>query len=140
MKITPAEVRTILASNYSLLSLDYGEVDEACFCDVVPHPETATPADEVDRQFLKERIVQLLRYLPPRDREVIELRYGLRDGRPRTLEEIAERHGLSRERVRQIEARSLKRLRTGKCWECLGDFAPRHCSSDQVLISSSNRE
>jgi RNA polymerase primary sigma factor len=141
MKITPGEVHTILASSRSVLSLNYGEDDEAHFRDMVPRPETATPAEEVDRQLLKERIAQLLRCLPRRDREVIELHFGLEDGRPRTLEEIARRQGLSRERVRQIEARGLERLREGRRWECLGDFVPMHGPSGAAaLTSSSSRE
>jgi RNA polymerase sigma factor (sigma-70 family) len=128
------------AISRALLSFDHGKEDEARFRNVVPRPETTTPAEEVDRQILKERIDELLRCLSPRDREVIELRFGLGDGRPRTLGEIARRQGLTRERVRQIEARGLERLREGKHWECLGDFGPMHRPSGPAFTSSSGRE
>jgi RNA polymerase primary sigma factor len=69
------------------------------------------PGDAADRLLLKERVTELLRSLPPRDREVLELRFGLRDGRSRTLEEVARAFGITRERIRQIETRSLLKLR-----------------------------
>lgn len=71
------------------------------------------PAEEADRKLLKEHITDLLRCLAPRDREIIELRFGLRDGTARSLDEVARAYGITRERVRQIESRGLKRLRTG---------------------------
>jgi RNA polymerase primary sigma factor len=68
------------------------------------------PAEVADERLLQERIAQMLRCLPPRDREVIELRFGLREGRPHTLGEVAQQLGVTRERVRQIEARGLRKL------------------------------
>jgi RNA polymerase primary sigma factor len=65
----------------------------------------------VDQNLLKERIAEVLRSLAPREREVIELRFGLRDGQPRTLDEVARSYGITRERIRQIEARGLVKLR-----------------------------
>jgi RNA polymerase primary sigma factor len=69
------------------------------------------PGENADRRLLQERIREVLRSLPPREREVIELRFGLRDGTPRTLDEVARLFGITRERVRQIEARALLKLR-----------------------------
>ena len=69
------------------------------------------------------RIAEVLQGLAPRDREVIELRFGLRDGRPRTLEEVARVIGLTRERVRQLEQRGLDRLREPGRRNRLADFA-----------------
>jgi RNA polymerase primary sigma factor len=60
---------------------------------------------------LRERIAEVLRSLTPRDREVIELRFGLKDGRARSLDELAKQFGVTRERVRQIECRGLQKLR-----------------------------
>jgi RNA polymerase primary sigma factor len=68
-------------------------------------------AEAVDRKLLKEQMAELLRCLPARDREVIDLRFGLRDGQPRTLQEVAERYGVFRERIRQVEANCLDKLR-----------------------------
>jgi RNA polymerase primary sigma factor len=69
------------------------------------------PAAEVDVHLLRERIDEVLRSLPPRDREVLELRFGLRDGHARTLDEVSRILGVTRERVRQIEHRGLLKLR-----------------------------
>jgi RNA polymerase primary sigma factor len=73
--------------------------------------DTSTPSQTVDQNLLKERIAEVLRSLAPREREVIELRFGLRDGQPRTLDEVARCYGITRERIRQIEARGLVKLR-----------------------------
>ena len=70
-----------------------------------------SPGDNVDATLLKERIAEVLRSLTPREREVIEQRFGLKDGHPRTLDEVAQSYGITRERIRQIEARSLSKLR-----------------------------
>jgi RNA polymerase primary sigma factor len=72
---------------------------------------TTSPGDNVDQRLLRDRINEVLRSLAPREREVIELRFGLRDGTPRTLDEVAKQYGITRERIRQIEARGLCKLR-----------------------------
>ena len=72
---------------------------------------TPNPGEHVDRRLLQERINEVLRSLAPREREVIELRFGLKDGTPRTLDEVARQYGITRERIRQIEARGLCKLR-----------------------------
>ncbi|MBY0458472.1 MAG: sigma-70 family RNA polymerase sigma factor [Gemmataceae bacterium] len=69
------------------------------------------PGEHVDANLLKERIGEVLKSLAPREREVIELRYGLKDGTPKTLDEVARQYGITRERIRQIEARGLLKLR-----------------------------
>jgi len=69
------------------------------------------PGENVDARLLRERINEVLRSLAPREREVIELRFGLRDGTPRTLDEVAKQYGITRERIRQIEARGILKLR-----------------------------
>jgi RNA polymerase primary sigma factor len=79
--------------------------------DFLNDKEAANPTRSVDQGFLKERINEVLRSLAPREREVIELRFGLRDGHPRTLDEVARTYGITRERIRQIEARGLLKLR-----------------------------
>lgn len=81
------------------------------------------PGREVDRHLLQERIAEVLRSLAPRDREIIELRFGLRDGRPRSLEEVADIYRITRERVRQIESRGLRKLREDERKERLAGFA-----------------
>ncbi len=79
--------------------------------DFLSDTQTANPGEHVDQRLLKERIGEVLRSLAPREREVIELRFGLKDGTPRTLDEVARQYGITRERIRQIEARGLLKLR-----------------------------
>ncbi len=91
--------------------------------DFLDDPDATNPGIAVDQHLLRERIGEVLRSLTPREREVIELRFGLRDGHPRTLEEVARAYGITRERIRQIEARGLLKLRQPVRRERLADFA-----------------
>ncbi len=79
--------------------------------DFLSDAQTQNPGEHVDQRLLKERIDEVLRSLAPREREVIELRFGLKDGTPKTLDEVAKQYGITRERIRQIEARGLLKLR-----------------------------
>jgi RNA polymerase primary sigma factor len=81
------------------------------------------PGQTVDNHLLRERIGEVLRSLAPREREVIEMRFGLKDGHPRTLDEVAKVYGITRERIRQIEARGLLKLRQPLRSERLAGFA-----------------
>jgi RNA polymerase primary sigma factor len=91
--------------------------------DFLDDPDATHPGQTVDQHLLRERIAEVLRSLTPREREVIELRFGLRDGQPRTLEEVARTYGITRERIRQIEARGLLKLRQPIRSQRLADFA-----------------
>ena len=84
------------------------------------HPAPGTHADQ---RLLRERIVEVLRSLAPREREVIELRFGLKDGTPKTLDEVAKIYGITRERIRQIEARGILKLRQPGRSQRLEEFA-----------------
>ncbi len=88
-----------------------GDDGERTLEDFLGDPDAASPSQTVDHHLLRERIAEVLRSLTPREREVIELRFGLRDGRTRTLDEVARCYGITRERIRQIEARGLLKLR-----------------------------
>jgi RNA polymerase primary sigma factor len=88
-----------------------GDDGERTLEDFLGDPDATSPSQTVDRHLLRERIAEVLRSLTPREREVIELRFGLRDGRTRTLDEVARCYGITRERIRQIEARGLLKLR-----------------------------
>jgi RNA polymerase primary sigma factor len=79
--------------------------------DFLSDGESQNPGEHVDQRLLRDRIQEVLRSLAPREREVIELRFGLKDGTPRTLDEVARQYGITRERIRQIEARGLLKLR-----------------------------
>jgi RNA polymerase primary sigma factor len=112
--LTPDEARMLTAAGHQLASLDGapgGEPEDKTLQDFLHDPTAPDLAEDLDRRLLRERIDEVLRGLAPRDREVIELRFGLRDGRPRSLDEVAQVFGVTRERVRQIEARGLKKLR-----------------------------
>ncbi|NBO92899.1 MAG: RNA polymerase sigma factor RpoD/SigA [Planctomycetia bacterium] len=91
--------------------------------DFLDDPDAQNPGKAVDQHLLRERIAEVLRSLTPREREVIELRFGLRDGQPRTLEEVARAYGITRERIRQIEARGLLKLRQPLRSQRLQEFA-----------------
>jgi RNA polymerase primary sigma factor len=96
------------------LSLDeafHGDEEEPRRGHLLSDAGATAPGEGADRRLLKRRIAEVLRGLTPRDRGVIELRFGLRDGQPRTLEEVARVFGVTRERVRQLEQRGLDRLR-----------------------------
>jgi RNA polymerase primary sigma factor len=127
LRISPAQLRSFRALDRQPLSLDdhYCDGDEDSFHNVLADQRAANPAEDVDRQLLKDRIAELLVCLAARDREVIELRYGLRDGIPRSLDEVAQVYGLTRERIRQIEARGLQKLRQPERRDRLADFANR---------------
>jgi len=91
--------------------------------DFLDDPDAINPGKAVDQHLLRERIAEVLRSLTPREREVIELRFGLKDGQPRTLEEVARAYGITRERIRQIEARGLLKLRQPLRSQRLAEFA-----------------
>jgi RNA polymerase primary sigma factor len=111
LEVSPAEIRSLLTFGRKPLSLN-GSVDseEDSFVSILTDRGAASPVEEADRRLLKQRVAELLRSLAPRDREVIELRFGLRDGTPRSLDEVAQVYGVTRERIRQIEARGLQKL------------------------------
>ncbi len=99
----------------------FGDEDET-WANVLHDPHADNPGEAADRLLLKDRIDEALRCLTPRDREVIELRFGLKDGHSRTLDEVARLLGVTRERVRQIETRGLLRLRGAERRDLLAGF------------------
>jgi RNA polymerase primary sigma factor len=112
LRITPQEVRALQAAGHHPASLDTPLADqEGTLQDFLHDENTPDLGHEVDRHLLQERIAEVLRSLPQRDREVLELRFGLNDAHPRSLDEVAQVFGVSRERIRQIEFRALNRLR-----------------------------
>lgn len=125
LNVAPTEVRSILASGRPHLSLDdhHSDASEDSFHCLLVDRGATDSAENVDHQFLKERIAELLRCLAPRDREVIELRFGLQNGCSCTLDEVAHHFGITRERVRQIESRVLEKLRQPERRQCLAEFA-----------------
>jgi RNA polymerase primary sigma factor len=109
--MSPADVESLQTVARHPISLDETFVADTTLQESLSDTRAEDPARLADQHLLKDRIAEVLRCLVPRDREVIELRYGLKDGQTRTLDEIAGVLGVTRERVRQIEARGLSRLR-----------------------------
>ena len=88
-----------------------GEEEERELGTLIEDTESIQPADAVMDSLLRERMEQVLITLPPREARILRLRYGLHNGRTYTLEEVGRKMGLTRERIRQIEAQALNRLR-----------------------------
>jgi RNA polymerase primary sigma factor len=111
--VSPEETRSLRLVGRHPVSLHepLGGDGERALEDFLNDGNSANPGQTADQNLLKERIAEVLRSLAPREREVIELRFGLRDGQPRTLDEVARNYGITRERIRQIEARGLLKLR-----------------------------
>ncbi len=93
------------------LETPIGDEEESSLMDFVEDASLPTPGDEASRSLLKEQMRDVLKALTQREREVLELRFGLKDGRAYTLEEVGQMLGVTRERVRQIEAKALRKLR-----------------------------
>jgi RNA polymerase primary sigma factor len=111
MEVTPDRVREISKVSQEPLSLEtpIGE-DDARLGDFVPDHQAST-ADAASRVLLKDEVRDVLRNIPDRERKVLELRFGLEDGRSRTLAEVGREFQVSRERIRQIEGKALRKLR-----------------------------
>ena len=113
MGTSPDKVREILAASQQPISLDMpvGEEEDSQLADFIEDRESMPPIEEATRQLLKEQLDNALCSLTERERRVLELRFGLDDGRSRTLEEVGAEFGVTRERIRQIEAKALRKLR-----------------------------
>lgn len=119
MGISPDKVRDITRYALAPVSLDcpIGEEQESYLGDLVEDHGAVSPSDAVSLTLLHSEVEDILDTLAPRERRVLQLRYGLVDGRPRTLREVGKRFGVGRERVRQIEAKALCKLR--QPWLCV---------------------
>lgn len=93
------------------LETPIGEDDGARLIDLVPDTTRMSPTESVIRLNLKERTAEVLRTLTPREEKVVSMRFGLEDGTERTLEEVGQTFQVTRERIRQIEAKALRKLR-----------------------------
>ena len=107
------KVREILKISQDPVSLEtpIGEEEDSHLGDFIPDDETPAPADAAASTILREVIERELHTLTPREEHVIKLRFGLYDGRPRTLEDVGKEFDITRERIRQIEAKALRKLR-----------------------------
>ena len=123
--VTAEETKSLRLVSRHPISLHepLGGDGERALEDFLDDPTAMNPGKAVDQHLLRERISEVLRSLTPREREVIELRFGLKDGHPKTLEEVARAYGITRERIRQIEARGLLKLRQPLRSQRLAEFA-----------------
>lgn len=113
MKLSVSKIRELMQMDQGYTSLDQpvGEEGESSILDMLEDPNVNTSENQVNSVLRNERIATLLSKMNIREREILELRFGLKDGEPRTLNETAKRFNITRERVRQIEAVALKKLR-----------------------------
>ncbi len=113
LQLPPERVREVLKLAQEPISLHtpVGEEDDVALGDLIEDADAASPAESAAFLLLREHLEAVLATLGERERQVVQLRYGLDDGRPRTLEEIGHLFGVTRERIRQIEAKTLGKLR-----------------------------
>ncbi|EFR39939.1 RNA polymerase sigma factor RpoD [Selenomonas sp. oral taxon 137 str. F0430] len=113
MGLSVVRVREIMKIAQEPVSLEtpVGEEEDSHLGDFIEDEAALDPADAASMMLLKEQISEVLKTLAPREAEVLRLRFGLEDGRSRTLEEVGQSFGVTRERIRQIEAKALRKLR-----------------------------
>ena len=124
MEVAPEKVREILKISQEPVSLEtpIGEEEDNHLGDFIEDRSAIAPADAASSQLLKELVEDVLETLNIRERRVLQMRFGLEDGRGRTLEEVGREFGVTRERIRQIEAKALRKLRHPSRSRKLKDF------------------
>ena len=122
--ISVERVREILRISQDPVSLEtpIGEEEDSHLGDFIPDEDAPAPAEAASRTLLKEQLSEILGTLTDREEKVLRLRFGLEDGRPRTLEEVGKEFNVTRERIRQIEAKALRKLRHPSRSKKLKDF------------------
>jgi RNA polymerase primary sigma factor len=113
MDISPEKVREIskIALDPVSLEMPIGEEEDSHLGDFIQDDDSPAPSDAVSQTMLREQLLEVLHTLTPREEHVLMLRFGLTDGRMRTLEEVGKEFSITRERIRQIEAKALRKLR-----------------------------
>ena len=123
--LSPKRIREIQRIAMEPVSLEtpIGEEDDSHLGDFIEDKDNKSPNDFTTDQLLKEQLYSILKDLTDREERVIRLRYGLDDNRPRTLEEVGREFGVTRERIRQIEAKAIRKLRHPARSKKLGDYS-----------------
>ena len=124
MRLSPERVNEIRQMCMEPVSLEspVGEEDDSHLGDFIEDDTGSQPAEAVSQAMLRQQLMEILDTLSPREAKVLRLRYGLDDGRPRTLEEVGKEFNVTRERVRQIEAKALRKIRNPNRSSKLRDF------------------
>ena len=124
MEVYPEKVDEIIKVSQLPISLDspVGDQEDTQLGDFIEDHNTLSPVDSAARQLLKEQVEEVLGTLTPREQRIIQLRFGLKDGRSRTLEEVGKEFAVTRERIRQIEAKAIRKLRHPSRSRKLRDF------------------
>ena len=118
------KVREILRVAQEPVSLEtpIGEEEDSHLGDFIPDDDAQAPVDAASTALMREQLTEVLKTLTPREARVLSLRYGLEDGNPKTLEEVGKEFNVTRERIRQIEAKALRKLRHPSRSKKLRDF------------------
>jgi RNA polymerase primary sigma factor len=124
MEIAAEKVQEIIKVTQAPVSLEtpIGEEGDSHLGDFIEDRDALTPPEAASHQLLKEQVMDVLASLTPRESKVLELRFGLEDGRSRTLEEVGREFHVTRERIRQIEAKALRKLRHPSLSKKLKDY------------------
>lgn len=124
MEIEPRKIQWMLRVSWQPLSLEHpvGEDEDSELGNFIENDMVATPAEVTHENLLREKIEEILATLTPREARILRLRFGLQNGRAYTLEEVGQKFGLTRERIRQIEGRALRRLRHPRRSRQLRDY------------------
>ena len=124
MGLSAERVREIQKISQEPVSLEtpIGEEEDSHLGDFIPDEDASEPAEAASFTLLKEQLVEVLSTLTPREEKVLKLRFGIEDGRTRTLEEVGKEFNVTRERIRQIEAKALRKLRHPSRSKKLKDF------------------
>ena len=124
MNMPVDKVREILKIAQEPVSLEtpIGEEEDSHLGDFIPDEDASEPSEAASYTLLKEQLVDVLKTLTPREEKVLRLRFGIEDGRTRTLEEVGKEFNVTRERIRQIEAKALRKLRHPSRSKKLKDF------------------
>ena len=123
-QISPERVREIQRIALDPVSLEtpIGEEDDSHLGDFIEDKDAQSPSEYTTKSLLKDQLYSVMKDLTDREERVLRLRYGLDDGRPRTLEEVGKEFGVTRERIRQIEAKAIRKLRHPTRAKRFGDF------------------